>query len=106
MSFISTTLLSVIAILLASTAYTLFAPALMQKSDKIPVPAPTSSKKYMSMLSSYQSVNNVICPLLPTSFMDMIIQVIPKTILFLTASLASIAFLYANVRGRSSNISL
>ena len=38
--------------------------------------------------------------------MDMIIQVIPKTILFLTASLASIAFLYANVRGRSSNISL
>lgn len=44
LSFISTTLLSVIAILLASTAYTLFAPALMQKSDKIPVPAPTSSK--------------------------------------------------------------
>ena len=47
MSFISTTLLSVIAILLASTAYTLFAPALMQKSDKIPVPAPTSNKKYI-----------------------------------------------------------
>ena len=36
------TFLSVNAILLASTAYTRFAPALMQKSDKIPVPAPTS----------------------------------------------------------------